>query len=186
MSDQNRKRRIRRRMQTTGQKYSAAARAQEARDTLPSSPRAPHLLAHLGREACDHCGGPIRWLSHQDLSTLDPVAHAEATATFGQTSWSAWMCLTCDSVGILSEPVADESFDELLSHLGLDDPSEPPVVCETCPVPLEWIDPASVAAFDRAAFIEGRRRYGLEAVLDGDATRCPQCCAVTFHPFTPH
>ncbi len=183
MSNQNRKRRVRARMKATGQKYTSASRDQETRESLRSPNQDPDPVALLGRQVCDHCGGPVRWVSPDELRNVNPAAYAEAADVIGQSALmrgNAWVCLNCDNIGFISEPEGD--FGAIARLPGMSSPSIPDVDhCETCGIPVEWIDPASVASLDRRAFVEVRKRYGLLALLDGHASRCPKCKLIRFH-----
>lgn len=183
MSNQNRKRRVRSRMKATGQKYTSASRDQETRESLQPPNQHPDLATLLGRQVCDSCGGPVRWVSPDELGNVNPAAYAEAAEVIGQAALmrgNAWVCLNCDNVGFTSEPEGD--FDAIAELLGTSSSSIPDVDhCEKCGVALEWIDPASAASLDRQAFVEARKRHGLPALLDGHASRCPKCQLIRFY-----
>lgn len=184
MSNQNRKRRVRARMQATGQKYTSAARDQETRESLRSPMQPPDPISLLGRQACDNCGGPVRWVSPDELKKANPAAYSEAAEVIGLAALmrgSAWVCMNCDSIGFTSEPEGD--FDEIAQLLGMPSPSIPNVAhCEKCGSTVEWIDPASVGSLDRKAFVEARKRHGLPALLGGHASRCLKCAFIRFYP----
>lgn len=184
MSNQNRKRRVRARMQATGQKYTSAARDQETRESLRSPNQPPDQLSRLGRQVCDNCGGPVRWVGPDELRKVNPSAYAEAAEMLGAGGLmrgSAWTCLTCDNIGFTSEPEGD--FDAIAQLLGIQQPLNTDVEhCEKCGGQVDWIDPASVASIDRPAFVNARKRCGLDALLDGHASRCPECGQVRFYP----
>lgn len=183
MSNQNRKRRVRARMQATGQKYTSAARDQEIRESLRSPNQPPDLLSLLGRQVCT-CGGPVRWVGPDELRKLNPSAHAEAAEMLGAGGLllgSAWACLNCDNIGFTSEPEGD--YDAIAQSLGIQQPRIDDVEhCEKCAGQVDWIDPASVASIDRPVFVIARTRHGLDALLDGHASRCPECGQVRFYP----
>lgn len=184
MSNQNRRRRVRARMQATGQKYTSAARDQKTRESLRLPDQPPDPVSLLGRQACDNCGGPVRWVSPDELQKVNPIAYAEAVEVIGTDALmrgSAWACMNCDSIGFTSEPEGD--FEAIEQMLGITLPSVPDVEhCETCGVQVDWIDPASVASIDRPAFVRARKQHGLDALLDGHASRCPECDRVRFYP----
>ncbi len=184
MSNQNRKRRVRARMQATGQKYTSAARDQETRESLRSPNQPPDPVSLLGRKVCDNCGGPVRWVSPDELRKVNPSAHAEAAEVIGAADLmrgSAWACMNCDSIGFTSEPEGD--FDAIAQLLGVTRPPNADVEhCEGCGVQVDWIDPASVASIDRPTFVRARKRHGLDALLSGHAARCPECGQVRFYP----
>ncbi|MCW3157688.1 hypothetical protein [Micropruina sonneratiae] len=181
MSNQNRKRRVRARMKATGQKYTSAFRDQETRESLRAPNQHPDPVALLGRQVCDNCGGPVRWVSPDELRKVNPTAYAEAAEVFGQAALmrgNAWICLNCDSIGFTSEPEGDfADVAQLPGMLSIPDVDH----CEMCGIPVEWVDPASAASLDRRAFVEARKRHGLPALLDGHASICPECKLIRFY-----
>lgn len=183
MSNQNRKRRVRARMKATGQKYTSAARDQETRESLRSPSQHPDPVSLFGRQGCDNCGGPVRWVSPAELRKVNPAAYAEAVEVIGQPALmrgNAWVCLDCDNIGFTSQPAGD--FGAIAQLPGMSYPSIPDVDhCEKCGTVVDWIDPASVASLDRRAFVEARKRHGLPALLDGHASRCPKCKLIRFY-----
>lgn len=183
MSNQNRKRRVRARMKATGRKYTFAARDQETRESLRSPNQEPDPVSLLGRRACDSCGGPVRWVSPDELMNVNPQAYAEAIEVIGLAALmrgNAWVCMNCDNIGFTSEP--EGNFDAIARLLDMPSPSIPDVEhCDKCSSQVEWIDPATVATLDRKAFVEARKRYGLPALLDGHASTCPECKQIRFY-----
>ncbi len=115
---------------------------------------------------------------------MNPTAYSEAADEIGQPALmrgSAWVCMNCDNIGFTSEPEGD--FDEIAQLQGMATPSIPDVDhCEKCGADVEWIDPASVGSLDREAFVEARKRHGLPVLLDGHASRCPNCSLIRFYP----
>lgn len=184
MSSQNRKRRVRARMKATGQKYTSASRDQETRESLRSPNQHPDPLTLLGRQRCDNCGGSVRWVSPDELRKVNPAAYAEAAEVIGHAALmrgNAWVCLDCDNIGFTSEPESD--FGAIAGLPGMSPSLSIPDVdhCEKCGMPVDWIDPASVASLDRRAFVEARKQHGLPALLDGHASRCPACKVIRFY-----
>ena len=57
--------------------------------------------------------------------------------------------------------------------------------CSECGGTLRMIDPAQVANLNRPYFIEMRRGYGIDAVMDGFAWMCLTCDATILEPDVP-
>lgn len=174
MSNQNRKSKVRARMAATGSKYTEAGRELDAREGLvvavPGSP-----LLRTARTACDECGGPIRWVQVSELQRLRPEEHAVLAAFYDPQGLndSAWVCLQCDNFGVFGT----EHFEGDWSESANDD------CCPECGGDLEWVDPASVAARDRQAYMLAKRTHGASALLDGEASVCSACSRIEFHPW---
>lgn len=115
---------------------------------------------------------------------MNPAAYAELADGVGRACLAvgnAWVCLNCDNFGLMSAPKSDLDGIAPAVNLGgqLDPDTDHSVACGSA---VEWIDPASVGSLDRTVFIDARKRHGLAALLDGHASRCPECNHIRFYP----
>lgn len=173
MTNQNRKSKVRARMAATGSKYTEATREIEVREGLASeTPESPLLLSV--RKTCDECGGPIRWVQVAELERLRPGSYSGFADFYGEEALhpSAWVCVQCENYGVFGT----EHFEGDWSGLETEDS------CPACHGDLEWVDPASVAARDRDAYLSAKRRHGATALLDGHASVCSGCSRIEFYP----
>lgn len=187
MSKQNRKKRARKRMEYTGEKYTTAHRVIQDREETPAFPGEPDFLTGIARDACNECGGGVLWITPREFERRKPEAFRELVQAVGRAQVElgrSWICDTCDNGGFfLGEP--DGGGGDLPEGLlegaeGLHEHSD--AVCENCGLGVVWIDPAQGSHLDRVGYLRAKRLWGIDALLAGAAAHCAKCNSIEFHP----
>lgn len=176
-------------MTKTGDKYTAARREQELRESLLPDDATRRPIVEFAREKCNDCEGPVRWVIGAELEQVRPAAYAELVQVFGSEAaqLSAWVCLECDTFGLFgaTNVFGDEfglfsgeeadNFETLhgSGHVNW---------CSQCGNQLEWVDPARIATIDRDCYLAAKRKYGATATLEGSAGICGSCSHIEIHP----